>query len=178
MLEARPTDKKDAALFVTMSMLRSARPSAVVISVLIAVMLGITLVATVGAAREGMCGDGDFRPPCAWFAVALNVYAIIGASALATMATVVIYIVRRRPPALLKAASILSVTSVSAFVLPVRAVGNKFAGAIAIIMVAPFILMLLAASSRCVLSWLGKVTSEWMQRRRVSAADLSQGSPL
>jgi hypothetical protein len=73
------------------------------------------------------------------FAVGLNIYGMIGLSAAAALATVAAYVVRRRPPVLLKTASMLSVAAVGAFVLPVRAAGNKLAGAIVVMIVAPIV---------------------------------------
>jgi hypothetical protein len=155
----------------TKFVLRAPRTIATV--VMLAVMVGITLAATVAAAHRGMCGDGDFRPPCAMFAVALNIYGIIGVSAFTTLATLVTYAVRRHPPVLLKTASVLSVAAVGAFVLPVWVAGNKFAGAIVVMMVAPIVLTLLAGASFCVLLWLGKVTGGWIERRAGASAGLS-----
>lgn len=144
-------------------LLRAPRTIATV--ALLAVMLGITLAATVAAGQRGMCGDGDFRPPCAMFAVGLNIYGMIGVSAIATLATLVIYALRRRPPALLTTASILSVAAVGVFVLPMGVAGNKLAGAIVVMMIAPIVLTLLAAASLCVLFWLGEVAGGWAERR-------------
>src|SRR5579871_4944241 len=99
------------------------------------------------------------------FAVGLNIYGMIGVSALTILATLVTYAVRRRPPVLLKAASVLSVAAAGALILPLRMAGNKFAGAMVVLMVAPIVLTLLAGASFCVLLWLGKVTGGWIERR-------------
>ena len=162
-----------ATVFDTMEFLLSA-PRTIAAVAMLAVMVGITLAATVAGAHRGMCGDGDFRPPCAMFAVGLNIYGMIGVSALTTLATLVTYAVRRHPPVLLKTASVLSVAAVGAFVLPVRVAGNKFAGATVVMMVTPIVLTLLAGASFCVLLWLGKVTGGWIERRAGASAGLSQ----
>ncbi len=148
-------------------------PRAIAAVVMLAVMVGITLAATIAAEHKGMCGDGDFRPPCAMFAVGLNIYGMIGVSAFTTLATLVTYAVRRRLPVLLKTASVLSVAAIGAFVLPLRAAGNKFAGAIVVMMFAPIVLTLLAGASFCVLLWLGEVTGGWIERRAGAPARLS-----
>jgi hypothetical protein len=137
-----------------------------------AIVVGITSAATVSAEHRGMCGDGDLRPSCLMFAFALNVYGMIGLLAVTTLATIVTYVVRRRPPVLLKVASILSGIAVTAFVLPVWLVGNKLAGAILVMTVAPVVLILLGAASFCVLIWLGKVTGGWIERRAAAPAGL------
>jgi hypothetical protein len=140
---------------------------------MLAVMVGITLAATVAAEHRGMCGDGNFRPPCAMFAVGLSIYGMIGVSAVMTLATLVTYAVRRRPPPLLKTASVLSVAAVAAFGLPVLGAGNKLAGAVVVMMVAPIVLTLLAGSSFYVLLWFGKVTGGWIERRAGAPAGVS-----
>lgn len=136
---------------------------------MLAVIAGVTLATTVNAEYRGMCGDGDFRPPCAMFAVALNIYGMIGVSAVTTLATVITYAFRRRPPVLLRTASILGVAAVAAFFVPVRAAGNKLEGAIVVMTVAPIALTLLGVASFCVLLWLGKVTAGWIERRGAPA---------
>ena len=132
---------------------------------MLTVMVGITLTATAAAEHRGICGVGDFRPSCAMFAVGLNIYGMIAVSAIATLATLVTYAFRRRPPVLVRTASILSLAGVGAFVVPVREAGNKLAGAIVVLMVAPVVLTLLGAASLCVLLWLAKVAGGWIERR-------------
>lgn len=139
---------------------------------ILAVIFGITLVATASAARKGMCGDGDFRPSCGMFAIGLNIYAMTAVSAIATLTTLAAYVIRRRPPVLLKAASIFSIVAVLAAVLPVWAAGNKLAGAIVLMITAPFILALLGGASFCVLLWLGKTIGGYIERRASRLADL------
>lgn len=143
--------------------LRSAR--AFMIALILVVIVGITLAVTLAAGRRGMCGDGNHRPPCMMFAAALNVYAMIGVSAVTTLATLVTYVVRRRPPALLQRASILTIAAVGAFVLPVLAAGNKLAGALVLILISPLTVTLFAGASLCVLLWFGAVTGSWIERR-------------
>lgn len=138
-------------------MLKAQRTIAVM--AMLAVIIGITLALTFTAEQKGMCGDGDLRPPCPMFAVGLNIYGMIGVLAVTTLATLVTYAVRRRPPVLLKTASILSGAAVGAFLVPVWAAGNKLAGAIVVMMVAPIVLTLLVVASLCVLLWFGNLTS-------------------
>jgi hypothetical protein len=136
---------------------------------MLAVIVGVTLATTVTAEHRGMCGDGDFRPPCAMFAVGLNIYGMIGVLAVATLATLVTYAFRRRPPVLLKTASILTIGAAGAFIVPVRAAGNKLEGAVVVMMVAPIFLTLVGLASFCVLLWLGEVTGGWIARRGAPA---------
>jgi len=154
------------------NVLRSARVFAVA-SILV-VIVGITLAITLAAKHRGMCGEGDLRPPCMMFAAGLNIYAMIGVSAVTTLATLVTYVVRRRPPVLLRAASILSIAAVGAFVLPIRAAGNKLAGAIVEMMIAPLTVVLLGGACLCVLLWLGRVTGRWIERHADARANSSE----
>jgi hypothetical protein len=159
-------------IFDTMDfVLRTPRTIAAVL--MLAVVVSITLAVTVAAQHKGMCGDGDFRPPCAMFAVGLNIYGMVGVSAFTTRATLGTYAARRNPPVLLKTASILSVAAVAAFLLPLRMAGNRFAGAIVVMMFAPIVLTLLAGASFSVLLWLGEVTGGWIERRAGAPASLS-----
>ena len=103
------------------------------------------------------------------FAVGVNIYGMIGVLAVTTLATLVMYALRRRPPVLLKTASILSGAAVGALIVPVRAAGNKLGGAIVVMMAAPIVLALLGIASFCVLLWLGKVTGGWIERRGAPA---------
>ena len=162
-----------APVFDTMEFVLRA-PRTLAIAAMLAVMVSVTLAATVTGAHRGMCGDGDVLPSCAMFAVGLSIYGMIGLSALTTLATLVTYAVRRHPPALLKTASVLSVAAVVALVLPVRVAGNKFAGAIVVMMFAPIVLTLLAGATLCVLLWLGKVAGVRKDRRAGASAGLSQ----
>jgi hypothetical protein len=111
--------------------LRSAR--GFVIASILAVIVGITLAVTLAAQRRGMCGDGNFRPPCVMFAFGLNIYAMIGVSAITTLATLITYVVRRRPPVLLRRASILTIATAGALVLAVLAPKNTLAGILLVI---------------------------------------------
>ncbi len=167
---AGPRD--NSALFATIKyVLKYPRAFAVVL--MLVIVVGITLAATVSAEHHGMCGDGDFRPSCVMFAFGLHIYGMIGLLAVTTLATVVTYVVRRRPPVLLKVASILSGTAVAALVLPVWFPGNKLGGSIVVMMLAPFLLILLGGASCCVLLWLCNVTGGWIERRAAVPAGLS-----
>lgn len=132
---------------------------------LLAIVVGISSAAAVVAGHRGMCGDGDFRPSCAMFAAALDIYGMIGLLAVTALATVVTFAVRRRPPALLKRASLLSGAALAVFLLSVRAAGNKLAGAIVVIAIAPVVLTLLGAASLCVLIWLLNMIEGRIERR-------------
>lgn len=66
-------------------------PRTIAMVAMLAFIVGITLAITVTAGHRGMCGDGDLRPSCAMFAVALNIYGMIGVLAVTTLATLVTY---------------------------------------------------------------------------------------
>lgn len=143
---------------------------------ILALIAGVTLDVTVAAEHRGMCGGGESRPSCAMFAFGLNIYGMIGLSAAATLTTVVTYAVRRRPPVLLKVASLLSGAAIGALVLLVWAAGNRLAGAMVIMIVAPLVVSLLGGASLCVLLWLAKAAGGWIERR-VGSPDKGQVLP-
>ncbi len=150
------------------SVWRSERIFAIIVfSMILTVFIGTTLTVTVAAKHRGTCGGGDLRPPCGMFAVGLNIYGMIGVTAVSTLATLVTYAARRRPPVLLKTASILSVAAVGVLLLPVLATGNKLGGAFVVILIGPFAAGLLGCAFMCVLIWLSRVTGGWMARRAV-----------
>jgi hypothetical protein len=120
-------------------------------------LLSAVLIAAAASFR-GMCGDGDFRPSCGMFAFGVALYGVLAIGAVTTIVTVVAIVLRRGFPQLLKVSSILYTLALAWFVLPVRAAGNKFAGAIVVMMAAPFSLLLLAAASACFVRWIGHAT--------------------
>src|ERR1700735_5695473 len=75
-------------------------PRTIATAATLAVIVGITLASTAVAEHRGMCGPGDFPPSCAMFAVGLNIFGMIAVSAVTTLATLVTYALRRRPPVL------------------------------------------------------------------------------
>jgi hypothetical protein len=113
-------------------------------------------VITSVASSRGMCGDGDLRPPCAMFFVAIAIYGIAGIGTVSTLGTLVAVALRRRVPQLLKASSVLNVTAVLVLVLPVLAAGNNLAGAIVVMLTLPLTILLLAAAWVCFVIWLGR----------------------
>jgi hypothetical protein len=145
-------------------------------------MLAVLAVCTTGvtliAQKRGACGAGDLRPTCAMYAAGLNVYAMIAVLAVTVVATVAMYARRKRPPVQFQAASILSVAAACAYVLPVRAAGNKQAGAIVVTLMAPVVFTLLAFASFCVFYWLVRVASEWIEGRAGAGAGLSRKAAL
>ena len=142
-------------------MLRSASS----FSVLISVLYFITVIALTGAASgNSMCGDGDYIPPCGWFALGLIIYSMLGILGLTIFGSLLAAVLRRRVPILLKSSCLLTIVAVCALILPVRAAGNKFAGAIVVISVFPSVLLLITAASVCVVVWLGKLASNTIGR--------------
>jgi hypothetical protein len=132
----------------------SKSPRVFALFLMLVLIVGITFATTVAAAHRGMCGDGDIRPSCVMFAFGLNIYGMIGLSGVTTLATLVIYVARRRPPVPFKVASILTGAALAAFVLPMWAAGNKLAGAIVVMMVAPRFNFVWGSSAlRSALAW-------------------------
>lgn len=121
------------------------------------------------ASFRGMCGDGDFRPPCGMFAFGVALYGVLAIGAVTTLVTMAAVLLRRGFPPLLKVSSILYALTLTSFALPVRAAGNKFAGAIVVMMVAPISLLLLAAASVCFVLWIGHAALGRGELRSASA---------
>ena len=130
------------------------RGSAPLLSFLVSVgYLLLAVVITAAASFRGMCGDGDFRlPPCAGFAFGIALYGALALGAVTTVISFVAFILRRRFPRLLNVSSILFVLALAFFVIPVTAAGNKLAGAIVVLMVFPFSLLLLSTALICFFS--------------------------
>jgi len=126
-----------------------------------AVYLGIVVLIAAAASSKGMCGDGDFRPPCSMFAFGVALYGALAVGAVMTLLVLVGIVIRRRVSPLLKTSAILYASAVLSFVLPVRAAGNKFAGAIVVMMALPISLVLLSAALICIVLWAGRA---WGQR--------------
>jgi hypothetical protein len=129
------------------------------------IYLGIVVLIATAASSKEMCGDGDFRlPPCDMFAFGVALYGALAIGAVITLVVLAGVVIRRRVSPLLKTSAILYASALLSFVLPVRAAGNKFAGAIVVMMVLPFSVVLLSAASICTALWAGRA---WAQ----SAAD-------
>ena len=118
----------------------------------------ITIAAT--AWVKGFCGDGDIQAPCSMFAFGIALCGLLGLGAITTLVTLVAVILRRQISILLKVSSSLYVSAVLSLVLPVRATGSKFAGAIIILFMWPFSFLLVAAASVCFVIWLGQVMNK------------------
>ncbi len=136
-------------------------------SVMLTLFIGSTLIVTVAAKHSGMCGNGDFRPPCGMFAVGICIYAMIAVTLVSTLVTLFTYAARRRPPVLLKWAAIFTLVGTCVFWLPIMAAGNKLAGAFVVIIVGPFAAVLLGCACFCIVAWVSRVTSAWLIRRAV-----------
>jgi hypothetical protein len=124
------------------------------------VYLGIVVLIATAASSKGMCGDGDFRPPCSMFAFGVALYGGLAIGAMMTLVVLVGIVIRRRVSPLLKTSAILYASALLSFVLPVRAAGNKFAGAIVVMMALPISLVLLSAALICIVLWAGRA---WAQ---------------
>ena len=137
--------------------LSTMRRSARLLSFLFSVgYLLLAVLITTAASFRGMCGDGDFRrPPCAGFAFGIALYGALALGAVTTGISFGALILRRRFPRLLNLSSILYVLALAFIVIPVTAAGNKFAGAIVVLIVFPFSLLLLSAALICFLLWIG-----------------------
>jgi hypothetical protein len=103
------------------------------------IYLAIVILITTVAFSKGLCGDGDSRPPCGGFAFDVSLYGALGIGAIVTVMVLVGIVLRRHVSALLKTSAIVYATSLLSFVLPLRAAGNKLAGAIVVMMVLPII---------------------------------------
>ena len=149
-------------------MLRSAASRSLTCCV---VYLGIVVLIATAVSSKGMCGDGDFWPPCSMFAFGVALYSALAIGAVMTLLVLVGIVVRRRISPLLKTSAILYASALLSFVLPVRAAGNKFAGAIVVMMALPISLVLLSAALICIVLWAGRA---WVQR---SGDTMLSGSP-
>ena len=101
------------------------------------VYLGIVVLVAIAASSKGMCGDGDFRPPCSMFAFGVALYSALAIGAMITFVVLIRMVIRRRVSPLLKASAILYASALASFILPVRAAGNKLGGAIVVMMALP-----------------------------------------
>ena len=136
------------------------RRSAPVLSLAFCIVyLVIAVLITRGASSKGMCGEGDLLPPCNMFTFAVAVYGVIAIGAVTTLLTLAAVFFRRRVPQLLKTGSILYLVALLSLVLPVMLAGNRLGGAILLMMVLPFSLLLLAAASICFVLWLGRAVN-------------------
>jgi hypothetical protein len=118
----------------------------------------VAVVAKV-AASEGACGNGDLRPSCGMFAMAIALYTAVAIGGLTTLATVALALLRRKPPRLLIISSVLLAAAISSLWLPVWAAGNKLAGAVVVMLVFPLSALLALAASICSVVWLSHAIS-------------------
>src|SRR5260370_15698427 len=125
------------------------------------VYLVIAISIPTAASFKGMCGDGDFRPSCGMFTFGIALYGAIAIGTAPTFLTFAAVVFRRRAPQLLKIGSVFYIVALLSFVLPVMTADNKFVGAIVVMEVFPFSLILLAAASMCFVLWVGR----WAQTR-------------
>lgn len=108
----------------------------------------VALVAN-AASSKGMCGPGNFRPPCGGFAFGVALYGAIAICTLTMLMTLGRVILRRRVSLLLRSSAILYAGALLSFVLPLRGAGNKLEGAIIVLMVFPISVTLLTAAFTC-----------------------------
>lgn len=120
------------------------------------VYLGIVVLIATAVSYKGMCGDGDLRPPCGMFAFGVALYGALAIGAILTLVVLMGTFLKRRVSPLLKTSAILYASALLSFVLPVRAAGNKLAGAIVVMMVLPISVVLLAAALMCLAVWAGR----------------------
>jgi hypothetical protein len=90
------------------------------------------------------------------FAFGVALYGALAIGAMTTLVVLARIVIRRRVSLLLKTSAILYASALLSFVLPVRAAGNKFAGAIVVMMALPISLVLLSAALICVVLWAGR----------------------
>ncbi len=122
--------------------------------------LGIVVLITTAASLKGICGDGDFRPPCGGFAFGVALDGALAIGAIFSLVVLIRIVLRRRVPRLLKASAILYASALLLLVLPVWAAGNKLGGAIVIMMVLPISILLLAAALICLALWAGRALAQ------------------
>src|SRR5437016_4929626 len=123
-----------------------------------------------------MCGDGDLRPPCGMFAFGVALYGALAIGAMITLIVLVRIVLKRRVSPLLKTSAILYASALLSFVLPVRAAGNKLAGAIVVMMILPISLVLLAAAFMCLVLWAGRAWAQSSEDAMVSASQKSSSN--
>ena len=66
------------------------------------IYLGIVVLIATAASSKGMCGDGDFRPPCGGFAFGVALYGALAIGATLTLLVLIGIVLRRRVSRLLK----------------------------------------------------------------------------
>ena len=140
-----------------------------------AVYLAIAILIAAVASSKGMCGDGYFRAPCSMFASGMAMYGALGIGATTTLVVLVGTVLGRRVSPLLKTSAILYGRALLSLLLPVRAAGNKLAGAIVVMAVLPISLGLLVSSSICVLLWAGHAWAQISGDTMASVAPRAQG---
>ena len=137
------------------------------------VYLGLVVLIATAASSKGMCGDGDSRPPCGMFTFGVALYGSLAIGAMITFGVLVGIVMRRRLSRLLRTSAILYASALLSLVLPVRAVGNKLAGAMVVMMV-PISLLLLSGALICIVLWAGRA---WAQSSGDTLVSGSQISP-
>jgi hypothetical protein len=132
------------------------RPGRAVSVAIPLVFLAFAVVVTGIGESRGACGDGDLRPSCGMFATSIVLYSLAAVGALTALTTLVLLVLRRKPPKLAVVSSGLFVAAVSSLFLPVLAVGNKLAGAVVVMLLLPFAALLVLAASICSLVCLSQ----------------------